>query len=341
MRKCFFLLLFIIPVFCFAQKDSIVVVKKDEIKTGHNHEPSETKVFYSQKLINSNTVEVLPKGIMEFRVSHAFGDAGGSGGGIDNFFGLDFATDIRIGFQTGLTNRLNLITARARGGGGGGNLSELWELGLKYQILKQADNDPKNPFSLTIFVNTVASSMESTYREVGSGQRDGQEANFQKFSDRLSEVAQVMIARKFGNVSFQLTPTYVYRSVVFQDTLHQDLDDKGIFAIGAGARIPLTKKFILILDYFHPFRSKASVDALGKSDVPANSVSRPLHFYDPIGVGFEILTAGHVFHLNFTNATQLLENRFIPRTESSWGKGQFRWAFTISRNFTIFRDKKK
>ena len=58
-----------------------------------------------------------------------------------------------------------------------------------------------------------------------------------------------------------------------------------------------------------------------------------------MGVGFEILTGGHVFHLNFTNATDLLENRFLSRTISSWGKGQFRWGFSVSRDFNMFRNK--
>ena len=62
-----------------------------------------------------------------------------------------------------------------------------------------------------------------------------------------------------------------------------------------------------------------------------------IELYDVFGVGVEILTQGHVFHLNFTNATETLENRFIPKTITSWGKGQYRWAFTISRNFTLFR----
>jgi hypothetical protein len=53
-----------------------------------------------------------------------------------------------------------------------------------------------------------------------------------------------------------------------------------------------------------------------------------------------MITAGHVFHFNVTNATVLLENRFIPRTITTWGKGQYRWGFTIARDFVVFRPKK-
>ncbi len=58
-----------------------------------------------------------PKGILEFKVTHNFGDIAGDFGGIKNFFGLDNATDVRIGFQYGLSKRINLIAARAKGAG--------------------------------------------------------------------------------------------------------------------------------------------------------------------------------------------------------------------------------
>ena len=90
------------------------------------------KIFESEKAINANTTEVVGKGKMEFKVTHNFGDIGGEFGGIKNFFGLDNATDVRIGFQIGLTDRLDIILARAKGAS---QQSKLWELGLKYQLM--------------------------------------------------------------------------------------------------------------------------------------------------------------------------------------------------------------
>jgi hypothetical protein len=324
MRKLFFLCLFIAPLLSFAQTDSVVVLNKDEVKHNHTGESSETKVFYSQKIINSNSVEVLRKGILEFRVSHSFGDIAGDNGGVKRFFGLDNATDIRIGLQMGLSDKLNISLARARGVNfGPGSVLQLYELGIKYQFLKQQENDPSHPVSLTLFANSVVSSMTENAD-------DGYENSFRKFSDRTSEVVQLMVAKKFGKVSFQLSPTFVTRGMVIPG------DDKSIFAIGAAIRIPITSKLFFIADYFHPFHSQKSKDLWAQ-----DTLNRNTKFYDAIGAGFEILTMGHVFHLNFTNATETLENRFIPHTVTNWGKGQFRWAFTISRNFTVFRDKKK
>jgi hypothetical protein len=271
-------------------------------------------VFSSARLINANTTELVPKGILEFKVTHNFGDIGGDNGGVENFFGLDNATDVRIGFQYGLSKRMNLIAARAKGAS---LVQQLYEVGIKYRILQQA-TDGKHPLSLTLFANNVISAMKA------NAQPD-QENSFAKFSDRLSQTVQLIAAKKIGKVSVQLNPTFVNRNYVIPG------DDKGIFAMGGALRLPVKGKFSLLFDYFHSFRSQESIDLFKNNGIK---------FYDAIGVGVEILTAGHVFHLNFTNATESLENRFIPRTVSSWGKGQFRWGFTIARDFDMLWKKK-
>ena len=243
---------------------------------------------------------------------------------------MDNAADVKISFQIGLGNRLNIVAARTRGDEGSvgdndvrvGPIQKMWELGLKYQFLKQ-ENDSKHPVSITAYVNTVVSSMDTAginraaYEEVDFGNGT---------ANRWSQLVQLMIARRFGNISLQLSPTYVHTGYVVKGK-----DDKSIFALGGGLRLPITKKFFLIADYFHTFRSQESKDFLESHDI---------HLHDVLGVGVEILTEGHVFHMNFTNARNILENRFIPRTYSSWGDGQWRWGFTISRNFILFRDKK-
>src|SRR5262245_24869218 len=87
------------------------------------------KVFYSQRLINSKTAEVLRKGIMAFSVIHNFGDIASKSGGINNFFGFDDISDVQIGFQIGLTNRLNIALNHTVGYGA---LRKFYEGGLKY-----------------------------------------------------------------------------------------------------------------------------------------------------------------------------------------------------------------
>ncbi|MGC4100695.1 DUF5777 family beta-barrel protein [Ferruginibacter sp.] len=326
MQKFFLLVSILAANSLFAQEDTAV----SKLMNSMDEKPptgTPTKVFYSQKLINANTVEVLHKGILEFKVVHNFGDASGSNGGIRTFFGLDGATDVKIAFQAGLTDKLNVFLSRTKGGG---NVTQLIETGIKYQFLKQMDNDPKHPISLTLFANMVVSTAKSD-TNTSAAQLKIKENHFENFSDRLSQVVQLMIARKFGKISLQLNPTYVHTNYVVTN------DQKSMFALGGGVRLPVTKKFVLVADYFHAFRSKASEAALKKQYAGLYDASR----YDVFGIGVEIVTPGHMFHLNFTNSTNILENRFIPRTFTTWGKGQYRWGFTIARNFVLFRDKKK
>ena len=327
MRKYFSMLLLLFSADGFAQNDTAVINLMSSMDDNIKTEKTTTPVFYSQKLINTNTVDILRKGILEFKVIHNFGDVAGTNGGVKRFFGLDNAADVKIAFQAGLSNKLNVVAARVRGGG---NLQQLLETGIKYQFLKQEDNDNTHPVSITAYANLVICAMTA---DTGStaGLLAVKENHFTKFSDRLSQLVQVMIARRFGKISLQLSPVYLHTNYVVTN------DQKGMFALSAGARIPLSKKFILVADYFHPFRSSASENALKVQYAGQYDVNR----YDVFGIGVEILTPGHMFHLNFTNATNLLENRFIPRTFSSWTKGQYRWGFTVARDFVLFRDKKK
>ena len=56
-----------------------------------------------------------------------------------------------------------------------------------------------------------------------------------------------------------------------------------------------------------------------------------LEYHDHLAFGLEFDTGGHVFQVNVSNSEGIGENQFIPYTGSDWGKGQFRFGFTISR----------
>lgn len=272
------------------------------------------QIFSSEKAINANTTETVGKGKMAFKVTHNFGDIAGSNGGIKRFFGLDNTTDVKIGFQVGIGNKFDIIAARAKGAG---PVQQLWELGLKYKLLEQMQDGSGSPITMAVYANTVVSSQEESAFP-------NQESSFEDFGDRLSNVLQLIMARRFGNVSVALVPTYVTRGHAIS------YDEKSFFALGGAIRVPvIANRLNLLVDYFHTFRDDAVKNSF--------YTEQGIRFYDPLGVGFEIMTTGHIFRLNFTNATEILENRFIPRTVTSWSKGQYRWGFTISRNFTLWR----
>jgi hypothetical protein len=337
MKRIFIVTGLFISLHVFAQDTTMNSLTRDmENKADTNKLP--VKIFNSDKAINANTTEVVGKGKMDFKVTHNFDDIAGKRGGIKNFFGLDNSTDVRIGFHIGLTDRLNLNVAHAKGdlyslrddNSGStkppkGNLAfKLYEIALKYQLLRQKENDPGHPVAVTIFAQTVISTQA---HDIANNKVVPDQPNsFESFKDRMSQVFQVIIAKKIGKASVQLNPTLVHYNYV------PTYDDATTFALGGAARIPLSRTFAIIVDYFHPFIS----------DTKKNNYydSSAIKFHDPLGIGVEITTAGHIFHLNFTNSTGILENQFIPYTTTSWGKGQYRWGFTISRRFVLWREKK-
>ncbi|MFI5133825.1 MAG: DUF5777 family beta-barrel protein [Chitinophagales bacterium] len=331
MKRVFVLFYLSFSLCTFAQDTTMNNLTKGMDKQSGN-EKKAVKVFDSERLINANTTELIGKGKMDFRIIHNFYDIAGTNGGIKNFFGFDNAADIKMGFEIGLGHRFDLIASRIRGAenyqNGYSRVQKLWELGFKLKIMEQKENDPSHPLSLALFANMAITSMQkSTF---GPPYADSAETNFQNLSQRMSQAVQLIIARKFGKVSLQLLPSFIHRNRVILG------DDKSIFALGGAARIPLNKKFAFIVDYFHVFHSQSAKDFF---EAPGSTVHTVTTFYDPLGVGLEILTAGHVFHINFTNTTEILENRFIPRTVTTWSKGQFRWGFTISRTFSLWREK--
>lgn len=295
MRELLFIFYMLIGFSAMAQVDSSTNNLMNELdnKPAAPQGKSAVKVFLAQRLINANTVEMLQKGHFEFKVVHNFGDASGANGGIRNAFGLDNSSDIKIAFVYGITKNLNVMVSRNKGAGA---VVQLWELALKYKLLEQRENDPSHPLSIALFANGVSSSQKATTDST-------REHYFLKNSDRQSQTLQLMIARKFGKIlSLQLSPTYVHTNYVVKN------DVPNMFAMGAAIRVPIYKRFVFIADYFHPFRPQSSIDSLKLKGV---------NFYDVLGVGLELVTPGHVFHVNFTNTTNILENRFIPRTAHS------------------------
>ena len=178
---------------------------------------------------------------------------------------------------------------------------------VKYKILHQK-TDGSIPLSVTLLAIPTVSTMERS---------DSPSALnfFEERSHRLVYTAQVLVARKFGeNFSFQVMPSFTHRNIVPAD------DTNDIFAIGAATRIQLTKVFGIIADITVPVSG-------GRPESES--------FYAPLGIGLEIDTGGHIFQINFTNAEGIVENDYIPYTQSNWADGEFRFGFTISRLFNL------
>ncbi|TJZ62222.1 hypothetical protein FAZ15_06875 [Sphingobacterium olei] len=300
------------PLLSFAQED---LDKLIELETNNSEKILAT--FKSGNLINIKTTETIHKNEMDFRVDHRFGDLAGRAGGVKNFFGMDHSTDIRIGFDYGLFDNVTVGIARAKGATAA---TQLYEMNVKYRFLDQTQDNVR-PISIAFFASTTAAA-------VGTSNDPVSPISYGGFGDRLTYISQFIIARKFSpSFSFAILPTYTHRNYTAFG------DQNSVFAIGAGGRLKISKRMAVVADYFLPFRNQEKKQYIEEVNQQK--------FYNALGVGLELETGGHIFHLNFTNATAVQESQFITETTSTWTKGQFRWGFSIARRFSFAKNKEK
>ena len=267
--------------------------------------------FKSTKIINAQTNETVHKRTLDFRVGHRFGNFGGaSGGGYQgNLYGLYSIADVRIAFEYGITDRLTIGLSNNKKNRNAEGL-------VKFRLLEQR-KDNKIPIAITLFGSIAV----NTSKDAGdfSVVENGKKTN--KPLRRASYVSQVILARKFGSAfSCELLPTYVHRNYVADAR-----DENGTFSLGFGARLKITKSFALVGDYFYNFSKYQDEARFNGQRV----------FYQPLGLGIEIETGGHVFTIMAANSAGVIEKEFLTDTRDTWTKGGFKLSFNISRNFRL------
>ncbi|MEO8885654.1 MAG: DUF5777 family beta-barrel protein, partial [Mucilaginibacter sp.] len=260
--------------------------------------PERVVIFKATRLVNSQTTEMIKKQNFNFQIIHRFGDIAGKNGGGQTAFGLDRVNDVLFGFEYGVSDNFNIGLNRS-------TIGQLIQLELKYAVMHQT-TDNSSPFALT-FIGEAGARPYSV---------------FQNFEDRVTWLAEAVIARKFSGLSLQVAPTFVRDNTPYPQLPG---NEQQFFAIQTAARIKLTNHTGLLLDYAHPF-----------SSFRTNNVN----FEDPIGIGYEVETGGHVFTVNITNSNAIAEVNYLSNSQSRFSQGQYRIGFTISRMFD-FRPKNK
>jgi hypothetical protein len=302
---------FLAIIFCFAcvsfghAQDDLMSMLEDEVAAEKTPEKV-LATFKGTAVINAQTIQTVKKNTLEFNIAHRFGDMDitnkqGANLGGHTLYGLENASNIRFSLTYGITDKLSVGIGRSK-------MNEHVDGNLKYRILEQKENGM--PISVAYYGSAAVSFVANVPEN--------------KFVNRMSYVNQLIIAKKITRgISLEVLPTFVHRNYVDQRTPHPGnnaVDENGIFALGVAGRIKMTKRMAFVFDYFHAFSEFRDADN---------------NFYDAIGVGVEIETGGHVFHINVTNSGGLIANDIIPSTTSDWGKGQYKLGFNISRVFSF------
>jgi hypothetical protein len=253
-----------------------------------------TATFKSTRVMNGHSVEKMPPGQLDVRISHRFGKLNT---GSYELFGLD-QSSVHFSLEYGILRWL-------MAGIGRGTYEKTFDGFAKFTILRQSDGARIMPVSVSLLTSVAATSVKWS---------DTSRTNY--FSSRLSYVTQLLVARKISpSLSVQITPTFVHRNLVVTE-----LDPNDLYAIGAGGRMKLTRRISFNAEYYYMVN-------------PRSYMSQKV--YNPLSVGFDIETGGHVFQLIFTNSLAMIEKGFIGETTGSWGKGDIHFGFNISRIFTL------
>lgn len=287
------IMLFAVPLLMNAQDDLL-----SEIDTTATNE-TVASAFKSLKIVNLESTKLAAKGDFYFIVAHRFGFIDK---GFDDFFGLDNA-NTQLKFLYGVNDWLTVHIGRS-------GFQETYDLAAKYRLYAQKENG----FPVTIVgFNSVAINSEL------------KEEDFPKlqFENRLSYVAQVLISRKFSEkLSLEIAP-----SVFHENTLRDLLDDNNAlilpnpqdntqFAIGLGGRYKLTNRWSVNVDY------AAHLNRVSQSN-----------YKNPLSIGVDLETGGHVFQMHFTNAQAMHETGYLGQTVGDWSDGKIAFGFNLVRVF--------
>lgn len=294
MKKWTFLI-FLLPVSIFSQDDLLNNLESEAVI-----DKTVTATFKGLKVVNFESTKLADKNDFYFVVAHRFGSVKN---GFKDFFGLDNAVT-QLKFIYGFTNWLNVGVARS-------SFQQKYGAHLKYRIIPQK----RDGFPITIVgynLVTINTSLEKDqYAKL-------------EFEDRLTYTSQLLLSKKFGeSFSLLLAPTYIHENLATRSrevlangtTINYD-EEANQFALGLGGRYKISNRLSINADYgLHLNRNDHS------------------SFRNPLSVGVDIETGGHVFQMHFTNAQAMFEEGFIVQGQGDWSDGNFFFGFNISRVF--------
>jgi hypothetical protein len=131
-------------------------------------------------------------------------------------------------------------------------------------------------------------------------------------SDRMIFVNQILVSRKVSSkLSLELAPTHFHENFVIDDN-----QDNSQFAIGMGGRYKFAKRWSLNVDY---------IAHLNRSDSSS--------FRDPLSIGVDLETGGHVFQMHFSNSQGIHEAGFLGNTTGMWERQEIYFGFNLLRVF--------
>jgi len=267
--------------------------------------------FNSSHIINMHSVEIVPKGNLQFMIAHHFGviwnkeqDAGQN---LAQVFGFNSGiAHTYLSFDYSPANFANVGFALT------GN--SMFEGYAKFKILKQAgkQNSPISIGWISLANVDAQSSPVDTIEENKLGW------------NKFTYMHQLFIARKFSKTfSLQIMPTYIHYNIVPYGMENSN----DIFSLGMGAKYQLSTNKALTFEYSHQFNMYENV--ITKTGNIVN--------YEPnlLALGLEFNTGGHVFQFFVGNTTAATNIEQLSRNTNFIKDGKFALGFRMNRSFFL------
>jgi hypothetical protein len=260
--------------------------------------------YNSGIFLENQTVLMYPAKTIEFVINHRFGKISE---GAKEFFGIYSPSNIRMGINYSITNKLQV-------GIGTTKFNKQQDLGIKYGLFEQTTNG-KIPVSVTYYGSVALDARENTANS------DFDYVNY-KYVHRLSYFHEIMISRRFCDFfNMQVAPTYTHYNITesSSDTSAVRLRRPDNFGLSVLGKMNITPTIAFFFEYDHNF---TKLYKKGYDEVKPN-----------ISIGFENATSAHSFQLFVTTAYDITYQRNMVYNQNDFFHSGLMLGFNITRVF--------
>lgn len=251
----------------------------------------ERNAFETSILIDNQTVVSPLQGGFEFEIHHRFGKVNN---GITDIFGIYAPSNIRLGFNYGITDRMMLGVGTTKD-------YKLQDLQWKYAILRQTRSGSM-PVTVSYYGNVVLDAREKA--------NFGPEDSY-KSIHRLSYFSQLIVAKRFNfKYSMQVAPSFIYFNAVEEGRKNAN------FGIHAGGKANVLGSASIIAEYDQLLTGQDGYEPKPN-----------------LAVGVEFSTATHCFQIFAANYSQIINQRNLLYNTNDFAGGDYLLGFNITVRF--------
>jgi hypothetical protein len=277
------------------------VSAQDSTSTSNEKDNSCVRACFNGSLLIENQTTVSPlKGGIHFIIHHRFSKIEK----IDDIFGIYGASNIRVGVDYGITDRIMV-------GFGTEKYNMMQELHWKFAILRQTVSNSM-PFSLSYFGNVV---LDARKKDIVSP-----DTNY-KFAHRLSYFHQIIIARKFGErIGLEIAPSYSHFNLVegtidlIDSVTTNPVYQNDVIGLTVGGKVKLFGEVSLLFEYDQSFWLKTIMNY--------QKLAEPNY-----SLGLDIGTGTHNFQVFATTYDQI-----IPQKNFNYNKNELFYKDKFDKN---------